>query len=499
MIDLREWARMTRLPPKPWLVLGKGPTFSRRREFDLTDYNLLSLNHVVRELRVDIAHAIDVDVVLECADALRGNCRWLMMPRRPHVNFRPADRLLEDFVAEIPVLRELNEAGRLVWYNLSNSEPVGDAPVIGVRFFSAEAALNILAEIGATTVRSLGIDGGRGYSGAFADLERTTMLANTQTTFNIQFAEIDAIVKKHDLDYAPLVPSPQQEPMRVFVGCDESQLVASSVLEHSIRKHASRPVEFTKMIDLEVPEPKDTANRARTGFSFYRFLIPKLCGYQGRALYLDSDMQVFADMAELWEIPFEDDTVLCTYQSEPPERWKNDPNFKPGRHLAVMMLDCSRLHWDIDEIVLGLDEGRYDYKQLMSDLCIVPDEQIAERIPREWNSLEQYEPGKTKLVHYTVVPTQPWKNDENPLRDLWMKEYREAVGAGAIEPDLVRRSVEAGHVKPSLAHELDEGTGDGQAEIRPNRMRYALWRAGTRVRERLSSVSRYAPGKARGR
>ena len=164
MIALGEWARSNPLPDKPWLLLGKGPTFSRRSEFDLEMYNLLGLNHVVRELEVDVAHAIDVDVVSACSDVLRTNCRWLMMPRRPHEDFRPAPKLLEEFFDELPVLRELSEAGRLVWYNLSNSPPVGHAPVIGAKWFSSEAALNILGYLDVPTVRSLGIDGGRGYS-----------------------------------------------------------------------------------------------------------------------------------------------------------------------------------------------------------------------------------------------------------------------------------------------------------------------------------------------
>jgi hypothetical protein len=482
VIDLRRWAETADLPDKPWLILGKGPTFSRRADFDLQEYNLLALNDVVRELEVDIAHAIDVDVAVRCAEALRTNARWLIMPRRPHIDFRPAPGLLEDFFEEAPVLRELSEQGRLVWYNLSNSEPVGDAPVIGVRFFSAEAALDVLGEMGVKTVRSLGVDGGRGYSSAFEDLESTTMLVNTRTSFDEQFAEIDRIVQRHAMDYAPLVAPPGKEPIRVFVGADDSQLVAAAVLEHSIRKYASRPVEFTVMKDMDVPTPKDPANRPRTGFSFYRFLIPKLCGYEGRALYLDCDMQVFADTAELWDIPFDGNTVLCTNQPEPPEQWRDDPNFKPGRHLAVMMLDCARLRWDVEEIVRGLDEGRYDYKQLMSDLCIVPQNQIAERIPTQWNSLEMYEAGTTKLLHYTVVPTQPWKNDKNPLREIWMKEFREAVAAGTLDRELVRQSIEAGHVKPSLAKELPVVSGSDGTRPEPHRIRYALWRVKERVR-----------------
>lgn len=483
MIDLREWGQTAELPAKPWLVLGKGPTFARHTEFDLSEFNLLALNDVVRELGVDVAHAIDIDVAARCAEALRTNCRWLVMPRHPHVDFDPTPRRLEDFFDEYPVLRELDAQGRLVWYNLSNSKPVGDAPSITARFFSVEAAFDLLGAVGVREVRSLGIDGGRGYSSAFEDLENVTMLANTRTTFDEQFGEIARIVAKHGMEYAPLVEIPKPEPMRVFVGADESQLVAVAALEHSIRKHASKPVEFTTLIDLPVPEPRDPANRARTGFSFYRFLIPKLCGYQGRALYLDSDMQVFADLAELWEIPFEDATVLCTYQPEPPEEWKDNPSFKPGRHLAVMMLDCSRLHWDIDEIIGGLDEGRYGYKELMNDLCIVPDEQIAERIPVEWNSLEHYEPGRTKLLHYTVVPTQPWKNDKNPLADVWLEGFREALASGVLAPEVVTRGIEAGHVKPSLDDELDEALGPDRP--RPRAVPSSRL---SRIRDRLRSA-----------
>jgi len=451
MIGLDEWAQSPGLRDKPWLLLGKGPTFARRVDFDLSGYRLVGLNHVVRELPVDVAHAIDVDVVSDCAVEILRNSRWLIMPRRPHVANQPGP-LLEEHFDDVPVLRELSEEGRLVWYNLSNAEPIGDVPIIQACFFSVEAALGILVAVGVRRVRSLGIDGGRGYSTSFADLEQSTMLSNTRVSFDEQFGEIDRIVRESGIDYAPLVQPP--EPIRVFVGCDDSQLVAASVLEHTIRKHARRRVEFTKMIDLPVPVPRDPANRARTGFSFYRFMIPKLAGYEGRALYLDSDMQVFADMSELWEIPFDEHTVLCTNQPEPPAQWKNDPSFKPGRHLAVMMLDCERLRWDVDEIVRGLDDGRYDYKQLMSDLVIVPEEQIAESIPVEWNHLETFEPGRTTLLHYTVVSTQPWKNDKNPLGEVWMEAYRDALAQRAVDPALVIDAVEKGHVKPSLADEL---------------------------------------------
>src|ERR1700754_861039 len=139
MIELREWIRSKPFDDKPWLLLGKGPTFARRGEFPLDEYNLIGLNDVVAEQKVDVAHLIDVDVVGKVGDALRDNCKFLVIARRPHVDFKPKEKRLEDYFDEFPVLRELDEQGRLVWYNARGSAPIGDSPAIGVRFFSSEA------------------------------------------------------------------------------------------------------------------------------------------------------------------------------------------------------------------------------------------------------------------------------------------------------------------------------------------------------------------------
>jgi Glycosyl transferase family 8 len=448
MIELRDWISSTSFEPKPWLLLGKGPSFARRGEFSLEGYNLMGLNNVVGEQKVEVAHIVDVDVLPKVADALRENARYLLMPRRPHVDFRPAERRLEDHFDAHPVLRELDEQGRLVWYNASTGAPVGDSPTIGVRFFSSEAAMNILGEMGVKKVRTLGIDGGTDYSKEFEGLQA---LENTRPSFDAQFRELEDIVARYGIDFDPII-----EPMRVFCGLDESQIVAARVLEYSIRKHATRPVRFYPMLNVPTPMPKDAKNRGRTGFSFSRFHIPKLAGYKGRGLYVDADMQVFGDLAELWDIPFDGAKVMCTRQDEPPEQWKDSNWFHPGRQLSVMMLDCERLDWDIDDIIGGLDEGRYAYQDLMFDLCVVEPDEINDNLPPVWNHLEHYVPGETKLLHYTVVPTQPWKNDRNPLKELWEPEFHEARAAGVVHPQEALRLARRGHIKPSLALPKDK-------------------------------------------
>lgn len=254
------------------------------------------------------------------------------------------------------------------------------------------------------------------------------------------------------------------EPLRIFIGTEDSQILAHRVLEHTIRTHASIPVQITPMLNLPLPVPENPDHRARVAFTFTRFLIPSLCGYQGRALYLDADMLVFGDVAELARLPFDGKKLLCSYQSQLPALWADKKEFRPGRNAAVMLLDCSRLPWKVEEIVGGLDEGRYNYEQLVHDQCLVEPDAIADTIPPEWNHLERYEPGVTRLLHYTVVRTQPWKTDGNPLGDLWMEAFAQALQAGAVPPAEVEAAVEAGHVKPSLREMRELAPG---ADARP--------------------------------
>lgn len=476
MQELTEWARSIRFPVKPWLILGKGPTFSQRNEFDLSSYNLISLNHAVVQQRVDIAHVVDLDVIDDCGEALLRNSRFVVLPRHPHLMFRPTAARLEDFVTHIPVLAELDRDERLIWYNAATGPRDGDAPVVDLRYFSSEAALGIVAHLGATTVRSLGVDGSRSYSAAFDSYRDKTLLQNDQPSFNPQFRELDRIAAKHGVQYRPLIG-----PLRIFVGVDPAQRVAAEVLEHSLHAHASVPIRVDHLDQQIDRTPRDPRSRPRTPFSFNRFLIPSLMGYEGSALYLDSDMLVFDDVAELFSLPFGSHSVLCTNQPSPPAEWRNHPDFKAGRQFSVMLIDCERARWDLDDVISKLDSGALSYEDLMFDLALVPPAEIGDTIPDHWNHLERFVPGETKLLHYTVVPTQPWRSTTNPLRPLWLDAFRGAVEVGAVDRGALITAARDGLVEQDLV-DLAEGVesppvpelSPSQIEIRALRQQVQL-------------------------
>lgn len=451
MLELTDWiARHGEdLRSKPWMMLGKGPTFAERDRHPLHDFHLLTLNHAVRDVHANIAHIVDIDVVHDCEEVLVERCDYLVMPRYPNVQGRAGFAALEDYFPASPALRTLDAEGRLVWYNIATAHTtVESSPVIPARYFGSEPALALLGEIGCTTVRSLGIDGGTGYASSFAGDAALTHLANGQPSFDMQFGELRSIAARYGLDYRP-----QVEPFRVFVGTTPAEMVACRVLAHSIHRHSSIPVTVEPLTSVQSPRPRDKANQQRTNFSFARFHIPDLCAHRGRALYVDSDMLVFGDVAELAEHPLDDAWLACTTQ-ETPEAWADHPAFKPGRQFSVMLLDCSRLGWDIEQIVGQLDDGDLTYQRLLFDMAIVPDDRIADDLPTAWNSLEQFDE-TTKLLHYTVVPTQPWLSTENPLQDLWLNAFREAVADRAVLRSEVEHLVADGG-RPDLLDIFDQ-------------------------------------------
>lgn len=201
----QEWSR-------PWMVLGKGPSFARRGEVDLSSYHLLGLNHVCREQRVELAHAIDLEVVQELGPALLDRVGALVMPWRPHVQFKPGALTLAQLAVQDPALRRLSEEGRLLWYNCSTApEARPGSPVVQVCWFSGEAGVRLLGLAGVQRIRSLGIDGGRDYAPEFGDL---TPLQNGHRSFDHQNLAIGHTVDALELDYAPLfgTQGPEQAP-----------------------------------------------------------------------------------------------------------------------------------------------------------------------------------------------------------------------------------------------------------------------------------------------
>lgn len=437
---------------KTWLIIGKGPSYQLINSVDLSAYNVLTLNHVISQIPAKISHLIDIDVFERCAEQIHANAAYLVMPYYPHNGNTPGNMSLPELVKKLPLLRKMDQEGRLFWYDHLGIKALlrhGKLPVrlsrqIRVNYFSAEAAVDILATQGIKNIRTLGVDGGNSYSRIFDQTSPETRLANGNVSFDSQFTGIIKKISRYNLDYQALA---NHYPIKVYVATQEEQMLSVKVLEYSIKKHASQPVEVFPLHEANIKyrEPKDPRNKQRTPFSFQRFLIPHLNGQQGRAIYLDSDMQLFRDISQLWNLPMGSHDLMTVTPSH--REKKRRPQF------SVMLMDCKKLAWDVDGIIDELDAGQLTYENLMYEMAAAKN--IGVCIPSEWNCLEWYKKNKSCLLHYTDMPSQPWVSRDNKLGHLWMNDLIDAIEKGFIDISFVKEHIDKGWVRPSLVYQIE--------------------------------------------
>ena len=87
--------------------------------------------------------------------------------------------------------------------------------------------------------------------------------------------------------------------LRIFIGFDSREAECSDILAYSLRAHSSIPLDI-RYLDLRQLDFNRTRDPLQsTEFTYTRFLVPHLCGYQGKAIFMDCDMLCLGDIAEL--------------------------------------------------------------------------------------------------------------------------------------------------------------------------------------------------------
>ena len=95
--------------------------------------------------------------------------------------------------------------------------------------------------------------------------------------------------------------------IKLFVGASaqNEDLEAEIVLAFSARKYCTLDLDITFMRQAASGPWSNWASNAngRTPFSAFRWSLPSVCGYKGKALYTDVDFVFLSDLTELWNQP----------------------------------------------------------------------------------------------------------------------------------------------------------------------------------------------------
>ncbi|MFN4283648.1 MAG: glycosyltransferase [Alphaproteobacteria bacterium] len=204
-------------------------------------------------------------------------------------------------------------------------------------------------------------------------------------------------------------PSAPAAPFRIYIGWDSREQIAYEVCRSSLLRHASIPLEILplKQQDMRArglyARPPDPL--ASTEFTYTRFFVPHLAGYEGWALFCDCDFLWTADVAALVRLADPRYGALCVqHDYRPPETVKMDGAVQtvyPRKNWSSLILfNCAhpqtrRLSPDVANRESGAFLHRF---QWLDDAAIGA-------LPETWNWLEGWcakpAAGLPSAIHYT--------------------------------------------------------------------------------------------------
>lgn len=212
--------------------------------------------------------------------------------------------------------------------------------------------------------------------------------------------------------------------IRIFIGYDPRESIAYHVLSHSILRRASAPVSITPLVlpqlSLIHTRPRDPLQS--TDFSFTRFLVPYLCGFEGWAIYMDCDMLCMDDTAKLWALRDDFYNVMCVkHNYEPREETKflgaAQTVYLRKNWSSLMLFNCARctaLSPDYVNSANGLRLHQFWWSQDTRNGTL----------PNRWNHLVDYDTpsADVAIVHYTLGG--PWFDEYRNCgyADMWFNE-----------------------------------------------------------------------------
>ena len=215
------------------------------------------------------------------------------------------------------------------------------------------------------------------------------------------------------------------KPIPVFVGYDPREAIAYHTCVNSIIRNSSQPVAIVPVALNLFGDYSETHTDGSNHFIYTRFLVPYLMDYQGWAIFIDGDMIVRGDIAELWDLKeYTKDAMVVKhdYKTRRSEKYLGNANedYPRKNWSSVILWNCNALR----NKILTPEFVQQSTGAFLHRFSWIADERLGE-LPAEWNWLDveyEYNP-LAKLVHYTLgTPCFHEFADQGDFSDDWHKE-----------------------------------------------------------------------------
>lgn len=214
------------------------------------------------------------------------------------------------------------------------------------------------------------------------------------------------------------------KPIPIFIGYDPREAIAYHVCANSIIRHASVPVAIVPLALNNFRDYTETHTDGSNQFIYSRFLVPYLMGYSGHAIFMDGDMILRGDIAELWALRQSDKDVQVVkhdYKTRMTEKYLGAKNedYPRKNWSSVMIFNCSnfptrKLTPEYIQKSTGAHLHRFAWTS---------DDRVGE-LPPEWNWLpDEYGANpNAKLLHYTLGTPCFHDFATTTMADEWHRE-----------------------------------------------------------------------------
>jgi hypothetical protein len=215
------------------------------------------------------------------------------------------------------------------------------------------------------------------------------------------------------------------EMVKIFIGYDPDETVAYHTLVQSIMDTSSVPVSITPLSLSHLgfwDRPRDS--RQSNDFSYTRFLVPYLCNYMGTAIYMDCDMLVLSDIAELNDLCKTNKAVhVVKHDYVPKDEYKylgrKQYSYPRKNWSSFIVWDSyNKSNWKLTPDLIKKETGSYLHR-----FGWLKDDEIGELDPK-WNWLVgEYSdpPTDVKNVHWTNGGPYFKDYDTAAFSDEWNK------------------------------------------------------------------------------
>jgi hypothetical protein len=186
--------------------------------------------------------------------------------------------------------------------------------------------------------------------------------------------------------------------IRIFIGTSPNgeDAEANAVLEYTLRTKSSDDLDITWLkLNASSLHPLSgwRTDRFNTPFSGLRWAIPELCGFEGKAIYMDTDIFVLGNIAELWNQSFQGKAILV-----------QNPTYSTSRS-CVALLHCGRM----GKIVPSIRQLKKMRNQQSYCANLLNDSNIG-RFSGLWNCVDlkgsTLDDPNLKAVHYSSIAHQ---------------------------------------------------------------------------------------------